>query len=264
MAFPWSHATMVQRGFFVKIAILGIVCGLLSLAIPSNEKSVDDNEPLLLAQKKEQNANSEGLRWIIHNPILINTTETYDFATESRYDAYNTDRRLISPEFGNNNYYINESSFLLYACDTTGEVEILPPLDNLFTSSGLNSNGEAYFYARTDLRLNDHTRINEDSRILNDPDSYFYAASGNFSPTVEKGILLYRYGTTIDYTVWDHFIHLDELDSNPTLRIYIPAGNTVKIAILYEIDNYDDGWWIFQQHHYHHVAGIYQFNTTNA
>jgi hypothetical protein len=48
------------------------------------------------------------------------------------------------------------------------------------------------------------------------------------------------------------------------MRLAFPAGMVVQIAVLYELDNYDTGWWIFQNHVYYHEVAIYQFNTTSV
>ena len=37
----------------------------------------------------------------------------------------------------------------------------------------------------------------------------------------------------------------------------------VQIAILYEVHNWDNGWWLWQNNWYYHNIGIYTFHTTS-
>jgi len=203
--------------------------------------------------------------WITHAASLINVTETYDFETETGYDATNTDQRNFFPTYtdgGVQGVYVNETSYDAFAVDSTNVSLSLHPLRNLSTASYDNSNGVANFFMSYNPYLASRCAISDDSRTLAQTGAYFHLTSGA-GPTIHQGVLLYRSNTTGNYSGWDGYVYLNTWQTNPSCRISFAGGLVVQLAMLYEIDNYDTGWWVFQKHVYYHVVGIYKFNTTS-
>lgn len=230
---------------------------------------INSTQPQALFRQKKNAVN-----WIIHSSTLTNLTETYSFATNSNYDDSNDypnspysidnpDRRQYFPTYndgGVQGYYVNETLFEAYCQDETGETIQLTPDESLNTFSSLNAEGSAAFWISSSGHIPSRTLLSNDTKSLAYVNSYFHLTSGA-SPAIGTGIILYRSNTINSFTTWDGYYSISSFTSNSSLRITFPAGRYVQVAMLYELDNYDTGWWIFQQHIYYHVGGFYSFYT---
>lgn len=206
-------------------------------------------------------------RWYIHGETIINATETYSFETESGYNMNNPDFRAVTPMYSNiNGEYnqINESLFRVSAFDSTNQEQVLNCTSSFMNFGNIFSNGKAYvkiqYYG--DDHLPNHCEISEDTMTLNSADTLFRLKS-NEDVSIYKGIVLHRQSSTGVFNGWDNYVMLEQFINDSSLRIAFDENMYVQVAILYEIHNYDDGWWIFQKHAHYRVMGIYNFRTGN-
>lgn len=214
--------------------------------------------------------------WFTHGPIVINVNETYSFETHTDadygetdevYSVSNPDHREIQPLYRSNSsgvdpmYAVNESSYRVFGEDCTSTQTILPVF-SFYSSPNVNSNGTAYIGLEYDPHLPSNCTITSDTRYLKDTNGYLQLGSGA-NPRINEGLLLYRSSVTGNFNLWDGYVYLSDFRNNPSLRVNFQPNRYVQLAILYEIDNYDNGW-LFKKHKYYHTLGIYCFYTTNC
>lgn len=204
-----------------------------------------------------------------HSELIINGTENYDFDTTSSYNHLSPDhRRTIAAYEQNGNQSsltaVNETSFFVSGTDTTNQSYTFHCSDSLLPEVNINSHGTCHINVAYNPHLPNNCEIEYDNRTLDDLSSYFELSNyqGNTYPEVGHGILLHRSNGTGNFRFWDGFVPLDSFITTPTLQIQFSAGLYVQLAILYEIHNWDNGWWVFQNHKYYHNIGIYSFRTT--
>ena len=204
-----------------------------------------------------------------HSELIINGTENYDFNTSSQYNFLNPDheRRIAAyGQSGNNSSLtaVNETSFFVSGIDSTNQSYTFNCRNSLIAEPEINSHGTCQVKVTFNPHLPSNCEIEYDNRTLNDLSSYFQLSNyqGNTYPDVGHGVLLHRANGSGNFLGWDGFVPLDSFLTTPTLQIEFSGSLYVQIAVLYEIHNWDNGWWVFQNHRYYHNIGIYCFRTT--
>lgn len=248
---------------------------LLSLALTSfgygiNKHNIDNSN---IANQRSSLINRKAVNplWITYNPTLINTTHTYDFDTYNEpfsngqhYSSDNPDYNLIVPKYydGMVANYVNASCFLAFAYDSTNERKDIPPASGFMNWSNISSNGKAFFGIDTSIMLPYSCEISDDNMQLKNCNSAFWFPDSSINPTIRKGLLLYRSSYDGSFSGWDGYYYLDKFASSD-LRIQFNENKYCQVVILYEVHNFDDGWWIFQNHEYYNVVGVYNFRTSD-
>ena len=229
---------------------------------PSHEASKANNTSLIPTDIRGL-VNSTG-----HSELIINGTENYDFNTTSSYNyLYPDHRRTIAAYEQNGNQSsltaVNETSFFVSGTDTTNQTYTFHCSDSLLPEVEINSNGTCHINVTYNPHLPNNCEIEYDNRTLNHLSSYFQLSNyqSNTYPEVGHGVLLHRSNGTGIFTGWDGFVPLDSFVMSPGLQIQFSGSLYVQIAVLYEIHNWDNGWWAFQKHAYYHNIGIYCFKT---
>ena len=202
-------------------------------------------------------------KWFTHGEEIINGTEFYGFDTSNQFNSSTPDHTTTYAAYSGgvtNMVAVNESSFYPYGYDSTSQRFDFTCRYSLGSSAEIIANGAAHVGVSYSPYLPGNCEICYDSRALGDAAPFWQLADGE-SPVIANGILLHRSNSTGNFTTWDGYVYLDAFIENPNLRLYFGANQVVQIAILYEIHNYDNGWWIFQNHRYYHNIGIYCFET---
>lgn len=207
------------------------------------------------------------LTWFTHSPSLINVNEDYsfDFGQDSNgfsfSDSYPNHLDYAAP-YGTGSVvatFINETSFRLYAYDSTKVKQQLLPQYSLYTAPTLNSEGRATVVVEKKETLPPQCQISSDTRTLKDITPLLNPKKGE-NPAIGTGILLYRKSTTNTYGNWN-YTTLDYMTGDKNRALTFGPNRNVQLALLYEIENHDNGVWVFQKHYFHHVVGIYTFHT---
>ncbi|MBR6055794.1 MAG: hypothetical protein IKP56_01185 [Bacilli bacterium] len=230
---------------------------------PSQEKSLKHGDSLIPTDIRGLLGSSG------HSELIINGTEDYDFNTTNMYTHLSPDHRRTVALYGQTGdpsslTAVNETSYFVSGTDSTNVTYTFNCSYSLLPETNLNSEGTCSVSVNLQAHLPDNCEIEYDNRTLDDLSSYFQLSNyqGNTYPEVGHGILLHRSNGTGNFTTWDGFVPLDSFITTPTLQIQFSAGLYVQLAILYEIHNWDNGWWIFQNHKYYHNIGIYSFRTS--
>jgi hypothetical protein len=254
---------MNQETINMKCLSLLLCAAFIYSNTPSQEKSLKHVDSLIPTDIRGLLGSSG------HSELIINGTENYDFNTTSSYNyLYPDHRRTIAAYEQNGNQSsltaVNEASFFVSGTDTTNRSYTFHCSDSLLPEVEINSNGTCRINVAYDPHLPNNCEIEYDNRTLDDLSSYFQLSNyqGNTYPEVGHGILLHRSNGTGNFTTWDGFVPLDSFITTPTLQIQFSGGLYVQLAILYEIHNWDNGWWVFQNHKYYHNIGIYSFRTS--
>lgn len=257
---------MVKTSFIATVfCLLSLSTGSNTLGSPANAyESVRDDEHEIGAPHAKRK-----VRWFSHGEEIINGTELYGFDTSPQYSADNPDHTTTyaaydpTPSGGVTAMTaVNESSFVVFAADSTEDEFDFSCRYSLSSSPEINSNGTSYVGVRYTPYLPPNCEICSDSRTLGTANGVWHLASGA-SPTIGTGILLYRSNSTGSFSTWDGYQYLSDFQNNPNLRIAFGPNLYVQIAILYEVHNWDNGWWLWQNNWYYHNIGIYTFHTTS-
>lgn len=199
------------------------------------------------------------LRWFYYQPILINAEENYSLRVDASGNPDTSE--TMSPYHPNAAYYINEAQYLFSATDSTDETIDLLPNNRLDVIANYNSNGSATVHITAAPLLQSDTQVWTDSRTINDVDSAFVMPDN--TTMIGTGLVLWRSSSTGTFSGWDGCSSLSSFASNSALSLWFAADKYVQIVTLMELETHDDGVWIFQQHTYSHVVGIYSFRTTS-
>lgn len=205
-------------------------------------------------------------KWFTHGELIINGTEYYGFDTSDLYNFNDPDHTTkyaeYTPSGVNPITAVNESSFTVFATDYSEEEFEFSCRYSLLSSPEINSEGTSYVGVQYTPYIPPNCEICYDTRTLGTADSAWHLTSGA-SPEVGTGILLYRSNSTGSFLTWDGYKYLSSFQNDSSLRLPFGPNLCVQIAILYEVHNWDDGWWLWQHHSYFHNIGIYTFQTTS-
>lgn len=232
---------------------------ILLLSLISAVSFTGVNKPSSVNQTQNRIQNKPLLRWITHGPLLINASETYYF------DVDNPNHDKTYPDYTyygtfNPNVGVNEADYSAFAYDSTDTSVRLIPQYSLSEISDVRSEGLAFFGLSYLNLLPDHCAIADDTRHLNDCFSVFRLSNGA-NPRIGRGIVLFRSSANGTFYGWDNYQSLEDFQRNPALRVAFEVNRYVQIAMLYEVDNFDNRW-LFKNHEYYHNVGIYSFYTT--